>query len=117
MTRSTADRRKLRLRWLVVILGGILLIPVACTAWVVLSPEDPARYVATLDTLPVPPTWEVVRTYTQRDFIMGTRADRYYLVDADPEDAVTALKDAMKAAGFEIYIRVASTDLVRSAPA
>jgi hypothetical protein len=40
----------------------------------------------------------------------GTRATRYYLVGADPEDAVTALKDAMKAAGFEIYIRTASSD-------
>ena len=97
-------------RWLFAILGVLLLIPAACTAWVVLSPEVPARYVATLDALPVPPTWEVVDSRTQRDFIMRTRADRSYLVDADPEDAVKVLKDAIRAAGFELYTSVAEAD-------
>jgi hypothetical protein len=101
---------KSRIRWLVAIIGACLLLPAGCTAWLFLSLGDPAPFVATLDALPVPQTWEVVRTYTQRDFIMGTRADRYYFVDGDPQDAVPTLKNAMKAAGFEIYISVAASD-------
>ena len=43
-------------------------------------------------------------------FLSQTRATRSYLVDADPEDAAEVLKRAMRAAGFEIYTRVASSD-------
>src|SRR5258705_13388697 len=100
MNRLRAGHRGLGPPWLFAVLGVLLLIPISCTAWVVLSPEDPARYVATLDALPIPPTWEIVDRHTQRDFIMGTRADHSYLVDADPEDAVVVLKDAIEAAGF-----------------
>jgi hypothetical protein len=107
---SEATSVTARLRPLIAVIAGWLVLASACSAWVFLSREDPARYVATLDALPVPSTWEVVRTDAQRDLLFPPRADRYYFVDADPEDAVTVLKDALKVAGFEIYTHAASAD-------
>jgi hypothetical protein len=103
MTRSTLASWVLRERRLIAILGPFVLISAVGLAWMFLSQRDPAPYVATLDRLPLPPTWDVVRTDARGDFLYPTRATRYYLVDADPEEAVAILKDAMRAAGFEIY--------------
>ena len=89
---------------------GALIVAASCVTLVSLLPADPAPYLATLDALPVPPSWQIVRTYAQREIFMGSRADRYYFVDADPADAVPSLKDAMRAAGFEIHVPVAPSD-------
>jgi hypothetical protein len=107
MAPTTAPRRVPRFRWLIALLG-ILLVPATCTAWVFLSPEDPARYVDTLDALPVPPSWQVMRSDTQRDPFLGTWALRSYFVESDPVDAVAGLKDALRAAGFQIHVNVAA---------
>ena len=85
-------------------------LPTACAVWVVFSPEDPARYVSIIDGLAVPPTWEEVHADTQRDFIMGTRADRIFLIDADPEDAVLTVKEVVQASGFMVHTRFATWD-------
>jgi hypothetical protein len=63
-----------------------------------------------IDALPVPPAWEVVHTQTLRDPIFGSRADRYYLVDAEPEDIAPVVEDVVRSAGLEIYDPVASSD-------
>jgi len=94
----------------------ILALPASCAAWFVLSPEDPAPYLATIESLPVPPTWEVVHTQTLRQVLIGTRADRYYLVDADPEDIAPIVEDVLRSAGLEIYDRVASSDWCDNRP-
>jgi hypothetical protein len=76
---------------------------------VFLAPEDPAPYLATIEALPVPPAWEVVHTQALRD-LMGSRADRYYLVDADPQAIAPVVEDVLRSAGLEVYDRVAPSD-------
>jgi hypothetical protein len=75
-----------------------------------LAPEDPAPYLATIDALPVPSGWEVVHTQTQRDYLQGSRAYRYYIVDAEPEDIAPVVKDVLRSAGLEIHDQVGSID-------
>jgi hypothetical protein len=99
----------IRRRWFVAALGLILAVPVSFVAWFVLSPEDPAPYLATIESLPVPPSWEVVHTEALRSF-MGSRADRSYLVDAEPGEIAPVVQDVLRAAGFEIHDRVAPSD-------
>ena len=88
----------------------VLALPAACVAWVVLSPDDPARYVATIDELPVPASWEVIDRHTSRDLFFGTRADRTYLVDAEPQVAIVTARAFVQAAGFLIYVPSAPFD-------
>ncbi len=87
----------------------MLAVPAACTAWFFLAPADPAPYLATIDALPVPSAWEVVHTQALRSFL-GSRADRYYLVDAEPEDIAPVVEDVLRSAGLEVHDRVASSD-------
>jgi len=65
--------------------------------------RDPAAHVAALDELALPAGWDVLRTDVQRGPLFGPRAIRYYLVDAEPVDAADVLKEALLAAGFELY--------------
>jgi hypothetical protein len=99
----------IRRRWFVVAFAVMLALPASCVAWFVLAPEDPAPYLATIESLPVPQTWEVVHTQALRSFL-GSRADRYYLVDAEPEDIAPVVEDVLRSAGLEIHDRVASSD-------
>jgi hypothetical protein len=115
MDHSAAPRR-LRRAWLLAAIALVLALPVACTAWFFLAPEDPAPYLATIDALPVPSAWEVVYTQTLRSFL-GSRADRYYLVDAEAEDIAPVVEDVLRSAGHEIYDRVASSDWCGRYPA
>lgn len=101
MALATRPSRRPRPRWPIAILV-VLLIPVACTAWVFVS-RDPARHVAVLDELRLPQDWEVVRTDADRKLLFGPRAVRYYMVDADPVDVAPLIKEAFLASGFEIY--------------
>jgi hypothetical protein len=87
----------------------ILVLPAACVAWFALAADDPAPYLATIESLPVPPSWEVVHTQTLRSF-MGSRAERYYLVDAEPEDIAPVVQDVLRSAGLEVNDWVASSD-------
>jgi hypothetical protein len=105
-----APPARFRRSWLLAALVVTLALPAACTAWLFLAPEDPASYLATINTLPVPSTWEVVHTQTLRGPIFGSRADRYYLVDADPRDIAPVVEDMLRSAGLEIYDQVASSD-------
>jgi hypothetical protein len=97
---ATPGRRRQPL-WPIAVVG-VLLLPIACTAWLFVS-RDPARYVAMLDELQLPQDWEVVRTDADRMPLFGPRAVRYYLVDADPVDVAPVIKQALLASGLEIY--------------
>ena len=99
----------IRLRWLIAALTLILALPASCVAWFALAPEDPAPYLTTIERVSVPSTWEIVHTQALRSF-MGSRADRYYLVDAEPEEIAPVVEDVLRSAGFEIHDRVASSD-------
>jgi len=87
------------------LLALVAVLAVACGG------PDPARYVAILDELAVPGTWELVRTEVVTpetengcSTLMGScpRVARYYLVDADASDAYAEAKQAVTAAGLEI---------------
>jgi hypothetical protein len=97
---------RIRRRWLVLGLAVLvalpLAIPASIVAWLFLSAEDPAPYVATLDSLNPPPTWEVVHTQSVRSFL-GSRATRSYLVDAEPTDIAPVVEEVLRSAGLEIY--------------
>ena len=93
----------------------VLALPVAFTAWLLLSPPDPAPDLTAIESLPVPSSWEVVHTQTQRSFL-GSRADRDYLVDAEPQDIAPVAGDVLRSAGFEIYQQVASSDWCDTRP-
>jgi hypothetical protein len=110
MAQTPSSWRRRRPVWLLATLAFTLALPAACTAYFLLSPEDPASFLATIETLPVPPAWEVVHTQTLRDYFVGSRADRYYLVDAEPEQIAPVVEDVLRSAGLEIYDRVASSD-------
>ena len=103
-------------KWILAVLALLIAPPAAFVAWVLFSPEDPARYVAIIDELPVPPSWEPVHTNAQRDFIIGTRADRYFLVDSDPEAVVPTLKEVVQASGFTIDTQFAPKDWCDTGP-
>ena len=109
MDRPAAPRRRWR-AWLLSAIALTLALPAACTGWFFLASEDPAPYLATIDALPVPAAWEVVHTQTLRDPLFGSRADRYYLVDAEPGDIAPVVDDVLRKGGLEIYDRVASSD-------
>lgn len=109
MDHPAAPRRRWR-AWLLSAIALTLALPAGCTAWFFLASEDPAPYLATIDALPVPSAWEVVHSQTLRDPLFGSRADRYYLVDAEPEDIAPVVEDVLRKAGLEIYDRVASSD-------
>ena len=109
MDRPAAPRPRWR-AWLLTAIALTLALPAACSAWFLLASEDPARYLATIDALPVPAAWEVVHTQTLRDPLFGSRADRYYLVDAEPGDIAPVVDDVLRMGGLEIYDRVASSD-------
>jgi hypothetical protein len=105
---------RLRRPWLLA-LALALAIPAACTALMFLAPEDPAPYLATIEALPAPPAWQIVHTQALRD-LMGSRADRYYLVDAEPDAIAPVVQDLLRSAGLEIYDRVADSDWCDSRP-
>jgi hypothetical protein len=107
MARIPSPPRRRR-RWLLATLAFTFALPAACTAWFFLAPEDPAPYLATIDSLTVPPAWEVVHTQALRSF-MGSRADRYYL-DAEPKEIDPVVQDVLRSAGLEIYTPVAPSD-------
>jgi hypothetical protein len=104
-----APPQRFRRPWLLAAIAATLALPAAATAWLLLTPEDPAPYLATIDSLTVPPAWEVVHTQALRSF-MGSRADRYYLVDAEPKEIAPVVQDVLRSAGLEIYTPVAPSD-------
>lgn len=102
--------RRLRLRWVVLAFGILLAVPFVFVGWFLfVAPADPTPYLARIESLQVPPTWEVVHTQALRSFL-GSRADRYYLVDAEPEDIAPVVEEVLRSAGLDVYDQVASSN-------
>jgi hypothetical protein len=103
--RPTTAGRGISVKRLVAIVVVVSFVPALIVAWFILWPANPARFVAIIDSLPVPATWEPVHTYERGPgFLVRTEARRYYLVDADSEDLVQRAKDVVTAAGFSVYV-------------
>ncbi len=64
--------------------------------------SDPAGYVAAADQLAIPEGWRLDHTDVDRNFILGSRVTRYYLVDATPDQLMGPVQATLEAAGYEI---------------
>jgi hypothetical protein len=77
---------------------------------------DPGPHIAVLDGLHLPPSWELVRTNVVPQIIMGSRVERYYLVDADPGEVVAPVTSALTEAGFVLDVTKAPRDWCDTRP-
>ncbi len=87
-----------------VILTGAFVI-----AWTT-AVTDPTSHAANLDRLPVPSGWALVDSNVVRDPLLGSRVERYYVVDADPADLVDPAARMLQAGGFELVVSHAPSD-------
>jgi hypothetical protein len=87
----------------------LLSIPAGCGLWLTFGYDNGTRHVATLDSLPLPDSWEIVHTKTVGTFPLGSHADRWYLVDSEPVDTAAFVKDALQSAGWTIEKRFLSS--------
>lgn len=87
----------------------LLIVPAGCGLWLTFGYDNGTRHVATLDSLPLPETWEVLHTKTVGAIPLGAHADRKYLVDSEPVDTAALVKDALQSAGWTIEKRFVST--------
>jgi hypothetical protein len=82
----------------------IVVLPAVILAWYFfIAAPDPSPYVADIDALPVPTGWEVVHTQALRS-VLGSRADRYWLVDGEPQAIAPVVQHVLRSAGLEIYV-------------
>jgi hypothetical protein len=107
-SRSSDPVRALR-RPVVGLLLVLLSIPAGCGLWLTFGYDNGTRHVATLDSLPLPDSWEIVHTKTVGTFPLGSHADRWYLVDSEPVDTAALVKDALQSAGWTIETRLLSS--------
>ena len=87
----------------------LLTIPAGCGLWLTFGYDNGTRHVATLDSLPIPDSWEIVHTNTVGAFPLGSHADRWYLVDSEPVETAALMKDALQSAGWTIEQRFVSS--------
>ena len=80
------------------------------------SQLDPTSHVAVLDELAVPASWDLAHTEVVKSPIFGSRVERYYLVDADPEALVDPITGILTVAGFTVDVRTASRDWCDNRP-
>jgi hypothetical protein len=92
-------------RPLVSLILALLIVPAGCGLWLVFGYDNGTRHVATLDSLPIPDTWEVVQTTKVGTFPLGSHAERWYLVDSAPVDTAALVKGALQPAGWTIEQR------------
>ncbi len=76
-------------------LGAIV---VACTFVV----TDPRPHQAALDRVPVPASWSLADSNVVENALLGSRIERYYLVDSEPEQLIEPVREMLVAGGFEI---------------
>lgn len=114
----TTMRRVPRLTIGRVLLGlGIVAVVVIGIVWTsVLRSLDPAPHRAVLDELQIPTSWELAHEEIVQNVLLGSRVERYYLVDADPSDAVSPAESMFTRAGFAIEIQRAPKDWCDTRP-
>jgi hypothetical protein len=102
-------------RVLLFLIVGVLATVIA--GWVlVLKRTDPAPHVAVLDELDIPPSWELAHTEVVQQFLLGSRVERYFLVDADPGDVVDPVTQMLTTAGFILDVRKGPSDWCDTRP-
>jgi len=101
-----------------VVLGlGIVAVVIVGVAWTsALRRLDPEPHRAVLDELQIPASWELAHEEVVQSILLGSRVERYYLVDADPSDVVLPAESVFTGAGFAIEIRRAAKDWCDTRP-
>jgi hypothetical protein len=101
-----------------VVLGlGVLAVAVIGIVWIsALRALDPEPHRAVLDALQIPTSWELAHEEIVQNILFGSRIERYYLVDADPNDVVSPAESMLTRAGFTTTIRRAPTDWCDTRP-
>ena len=101
-----------------VVLGAaiVVLAIVGLGAYWVYGATDPGPHIGVLDELRLPPSWELARQNIVQQVLMGSRVERYYLVDAEPTDVVSPVTDALTAAGFILDVPKAPRDWCDTRP-
>jgi hypothetical protein len=95
-----------------VVLGlGIVAVVVIGIVWTsALRSLDPEPHRAVLDGLQIPTSWELAHEEIVQNVLLGSRVERYYLVDADPSDVLSPAESMFAGADFAIEIRRAPRD-------
>ncbi len=78
--------------------------------------NDTSHFVAVLDELRAPQAWQLDHTDAIGNPILGSRADRYFLVDANPDQLVLPASEMLAAAGFTVEVREAPLDWCDTRP-
>jgi len=107
----------MRAKRLLPVLAALVGLPLAVWTCVVIV-YNPSHYIAVVDELAVPASWELAHTEIKAPGldacvpIFGNcpSVTRYYLLDADPGEVVAAAKEIVRASGFTVDVRVAPRD-------
>lgn len=78
--------------------------------------NDTTHYVAVADELRAPQAWQFDHTDAIGNPILGSRVDRYFLVDADPDQLVAPTTEMLQAAGFTLEVDQAPSDWCDTRP-
>jgi hypothetical protein len=100
----------------VLVVIGLGLLTMGLLWGAILIQLDPTSHVAVLDELAVPASWDLAHTEVVQSAIFGSRVERYYLVDADPEALVDPITGMLTTAGFTVDVRTASRDWCDNRP-
>ena len=85
---------------------GMVGFVVACTV----VATNPTPHVAVLDRLSIPASWTLVDSNLVKNALLGSRIERYYFVDADPEQLVEPVNGMLVSAGLTLDVRRLSSD-------
>jgi hypothetical protein len=101
----------------VLLLGTVGVLATFAAGWVLAQrATDPTLHVAVLDELDVPPSWQLAHTEVIQQILMGSRVERYLLVDADPTEVVAPVTEMLTKAGFVLDIWKAPRDWCDTRP-
>jgi hypothetical protein len=100
----------------VLAVGGLALVTIGLLLAAVVGVLDPASHVAVLDELAVPGSWDLAHTEIVKSLLLGSRVERYYVVDADPDEVVDPATRMLAAAGFTVEVVTAPRDWCDNRP-
>ena len=93
-------RRVTARRLVLVAFIAVVVTLVGMTVAYAATKTDPARALALLDRLDIPPSWQFAHAETVRGVILLSRVERFYLVKADPEQVAGEARAMVAAAGL-----------------
>lgn len=95
---------------------GLALLTIGLVWGCTLVVLDPASHVAVLDELAVPGSWDLAHTEVVKSMPFGSRVERYFVVDADPDEVVDPATRLLATAGFTVEVDRAPRDWCDNRP-